>query len=141
MDDDFYSLMVQAGFNRHSLAKWLDVSERTVNRWIKIGAPLMAIRALELRAGQDRNWPGFRLIGCEVITPTGDRLDRSRVELFQAAERDIARSQERQRLETALETKWQRYFAAALPDHAVVRPCRAMKPVMRGAAPQPRARR
>lgn len=138
--DDFYHLMAQAGFNRLSLAKWLGVSERTINRWIKHGAPLVAIRALELRAGYDHQWRGFRFIGREVITPAGDRLDKSRVELFHwlmAAERDIARDQERQRLEKAMDAKWQRYFATALPDHAIARPCRNRKPAMRGSAPRP----
>lgn len=75
------SLIHLAGFNRQSVAKWMEVSERTVDRWISSGnVPGPALRALELRAGCDPEWKGFRFRGPYVITPMEERIHYNQIE-------------------------------------------------------------
>jgi len=73
---DFKDVLFEANLNPRTAAKFLDVSQRTIHRWIKNGAPTIAWRALELRAGTDPHWPGFRIDGKYFYRHDGRRFTR-----------------------------------------------------------------
>jgi hypothetical protein len=82
MDDYFDRLLFRAGFTPATFAKWLRISERTVKNWRQHGAPLMALRCLELRAGYDEHWKGFRIVNNEIHTATGHTFNSFQIEQY-----------------------------------------------------------
>lgn len=69
---DFQEILFEANLSHiPAAAQWLGVSETTIYRWIKYGAPTTALRALELRAGRDRYWHGWRIDRERIIRPDG----------------------------------------------------------------------
>jgi hypothetical protein len=71
---DFKELMFAAGMTISETSIYLDVSERTILRWCKSGAPLVAIRALNWCAGYNENWKGFCFQKSKLTTPSGHVL-------------------------------------------------------------------
>lgn len=71
---DFRELMLAAGLDVDSCGKYLGVSETTVYRWMKYGAPLTATRALDWCAGYNEHWKGFCFQKGKLITPSGHCL-------------------------------------------------------------------
>lgn len=84
MDDYFDRLLSRAGFTPETFAKWSGVSLRTVQRWRKrpTGAPLIALRSLELRAGYDDHWKGIQILGNELRTATGHTFTAFEIEQY-----------------------------------------------------------
>lgn len=67
---DFQEILFEANLAYvPTAAKFFDVSPQTIYRWIKYGAPTTAFRALELRAGRDRYWQGWRIDRDRIIRP------------------------------------------------------------------------
>lgn len=84
MDEYFDRLLLRSGFTPKSFAKWAGVSLRTVQRWRQkpTGAPLIAIRTLELRAGYDPHWKAFRIVGNQMHTGTGHTFTSFQIEQY-----------------------------------------------------------
>jgi|GEM_PF-2389031 len=67
---DFKTQLIEASLSTpHLAAEFFGVSENTIYRWLKYGAPHMALRALELRSGVDRHWYGWRIKNKEIMRP------------------------------------------------------------------------
>lgn len=77
---EFAYLRHLAGFDQPAVARFLDVSIRTVRRYEQRGAPRMAVLAIAARAGAYPGWEGFRFRDGEVFTPIGDAVARTVVE-------------------------------------------------------------
>lgn len=71
---DFEEALYQANLTPRTAAKYLGVTQQTINRWIKTRAPEIAWRAIALRAGTDPDWRGFRFLDGRVITPAGHTI-------------------------------------------------------------------
>jgi hypothetical protein len=84
MDPYFDRLLFRAGFTPKTFAKWAGVSVKTVQRWRRspTGAPLMALRTLELRAGYDDHWKAFRIVGNQLHTGTGHTFTSFEIEQY-----------------------------------------------------------
>lgn len=67
---DFKELLVDSCLSHipHA-AEFFGVTPQTIYRWIRYGAPISAHRALELRAGRDRHWYGWRIDRDRIIRP------------------------------------------------------------------------
>lgn len=81
--DDFYEYISHADLRPDQAAQHLDVSPATIRRWIKHGAPTIAFRALEFRAGLEHHWRGFKFRGKHVITPTGLQVAAGQIDAFE----------------------------------------------------------
>ena len=68
---DFQELINRTDLTLPQIATYLEVTQRTLYRWLKNGAPGAAWRALEYRAGEHKDWPGFQFQKQKVITPAG----------------------------------------------------------------------
>lgn len=67
---DFQEILFEANLSYiPTAAEFLGVTSQTIYRWIKYGAPTTALRALELRAGRDRHWYGWRVDRDRIIRP------------------------------------------------------------------------
>lgn len=67
---DFKQQLFEANLSRpENAADFFGVSEQTIYRWIKHGAPAMALKALELRSGRDRHWFGWRIDQDMIVRP------------------------------------------------------------------------
>lgn len=62
-------------------AEFFGVTEQTIYRWIKNGAPHVAMRALELRSGRDPHRFGWRIDRNRIVRP-----DRRVFELWELKE-------------------------------------------------------
>ena len=70
---DFRALRYSAGFPRlQDAAEFLGVSTKTIKNWDKNGAPIVAIRALEYRAGIAEGWKDFLFRAGNVSTPANE---------------------------------------------------------------------
>lgn len=63
--------------NIPSAAEFFGVTPQTIYRWIKYGAPTAALRAIELRAGRDRHWHGYRILGTRIHRADGFTIERA----------------------------------------------------------------
>jgi transposase len=67
---DFKEQLLEACISHiPTAAEFFGVTEQTIYRWIKYGAPHVALRALELRAGRDQHWHGWRIQRDQIIRP------------------------------------------------------------------------
>lgn len=68
---DFTELRQEAGLSFSKAAKYFGVTERTVYRWSKSGAPPWAIRLLRYRAGylDELGLKGWRVVRGEIYHP------------------------------------------------------------------------
>lgn len=67
---DFKDLLIDASLSHiPNAAEFFGVSEQTIYRWIRYGAPTTALRAIELRSGRDRHWYGWRIDQDRIIRP------------------------------------------------------------------------
>jgi hypothetical protein len=57
---DFKELLHRAGLNIQAAADYLGVSDQTIYRYIRHGAPVMAHRALEFKTGTNPDYYGLR---------------------------------------------------------------------------------
>lgn len=75
---DFEEQLYDASLSHpHKAAEFFGVTPQTIYRWIKYGAPKPALRAIELRAGRDRHWHGYRILGGRIYRADGFTIERS----------------------------------------------------------------
>jgi hypothetical protein len=94
---DFHESLIQARLSTDKAAQWLGVSSRTVERYRRQGAPLMAQRAIAIMSGDFPGWEGFQIFGKQMITPCG-----------------VAHRNQIENLEWFARLQWQRGYSAAL---------------------------
>jgi len=80
---DFKELINRTDLTTAQIANYLEITPRTLHRWIKTGAPGPAMRALEYRAGYHKDWPGFRFQTGQLITPSGNTLRAIEIDQIQ----------------------------------------------------------
>jgi len=81
-DIDFALLLAHAGMSVKDATVFLGKSERTIRRYISEGAPPMAIRALEFRAGIAPGWHRFYFRKDHLVTPANETVSAAELTHF-----------------------------------------------------------
>jgi len=76
-DRPFRELRLSAWLSIKRAAVLLELSERTIKRYDKYGAPRSVMIALSWMAGTAENWEGFRFDGAYLVVPSGDKIHRN----------------------------------------------------------------
>jgi len=79
---DYRTLRIRARLTKTECATLLGKSVKTIERWEKSKPPLIAIRALEFRAGTAPGWINFTFTYRTVTNPLGHTLSPSQIEQF-----------------------------------------------------------
>jgi transcriptional regulator with XRE-family HTH domain len=79
---DFKTLRIRARLTKKECSKLLGKSIKTIERWEQSKPPLIAIRALEFRAGTAPGWINFTFTYRTVTNPLGHTLSCSQIEQF-----------------------------------------------------------
>ncbi len=79
---DFRTLRIRARLTRTECATLLGKSIKTIERWEKSKPPLIAIRALEFRAGTAPGWINFTFTYRTVTNPLCHTLSPSQIEQY-----------------------------------------------------------
>lgn len=80
---DFEELVARTDLSHSQIAAYLEITPRTLYRWIKSGAPGSAWRALEYRSGYHQDWPGYRFQKGFLLTPSGHTLRAIEIDQIQ----------------------------------------------------------
>lgn len=106
---DFYLLYRQAGYFRHSLAGYLNVTERTIKNWEHSNNPPVAVIKLLNLLKNDLShlgdqWGRFRFINGELVTPENEFVSAGKIRAHQYLKMTIDfRTEENTRLKHEIE--------------------------------------
>lgn len=79
---NFRELRIKANLSKSQCADLLGKSIKTIERWESSKPPLIAIRALEFRAGTAPGWEQFLFRHRTVTTPIGHELHPVEIEQY-----------------------------------------------------------
>lgn len=80
--DDFSEILRAAKLSTEAAAQLLGVHPNTIRRWLKHGAPVIALRALEFRAGCNDEWYGWKFEGPRLVNYAGQSFHRNTLASF-----------------------------------------------------------
>ncbi len=73
-------LLFRSGIGRTECANLLRVTERTVQNWVRYGAPDWACERLSLIVGCHPDWYGFKVLAGSLVLPDGELLNRMQLQ-------------------------------------------------------------
>jgi transcriptional regulator with XRE-family HTH domain len=79
---DFKTLRLRARLTKKQCAKYLGKCIKTIERWEQSKPPLIAIRALEFRAGTAPGWINFTFTYRTVTNPLGHTFTPTQIEQY-----------------------------------------------------------